>query len=86
MSTRIYICRQNNRIKPDDAVSKRSDIIYQPKDAAGSRSNRLRIIQPNKPKDTKNDETSSIAYRSRGNAVESQQNGRYIFYLSIGLL
>ena len=76
MSTRIYICRQNNRIKPKDAVLKRNDIIYQPKDVADSRSNRLRIIQPNKPKDTKNDETSSIAYRSRGNTVQGQQNGR----------
>ena len=76
MSTRIYICRQNNRIKPKDAVLKRNDIIYQAKDVADSRSNRLRIIQPNKPKDTKNDETSSIAYRSRGSTVQGQQNGR----------
>ena len=76
MSTRIYICRQNNRIKPKDAVLKRNDIIYQPKDVTDSRSNRLRIIQPNKPKDTKNDETSSIAHRSRGNTVQGQQNGR----------
>ena len=76
MSTRIYICRQNNRIKPKDAVLKRNDIIYQAKDVADSRSNRLRIIQPNKPKDTKNDETSSIACRSRGNTVQGQQNGR----------
>ena len=70
MSTRIYICRQNNRIKPKDAVLKRNDIIYQPKDVADSRSNRL------KTKDTKNDETSSIAHRSRGNTVQGQQNGR----------
>ena len=77
----IYINRKNNRTAPNEAVLKRNDTIYQPKDVADSRSNGITIIQPNKRKETKNDKASPMGYRSRVHKVQGQQNGRYVFHL-----
>ena len=74
----ISIHRKINRTAPGDAVLKRNDIIYQPKDVVDSRSNAITIIQPNKPKDTKNDEASPTGCRSQRKVhiVQGQQNGK----------